>query len=268
MRSEAVNYQQWTPITEAPERGDLNDLLAINTGGYIFAGRIYKYPSGRIYVVAPFGRVYNDVDHWSYSRDEPEEEVLMVKPFGIFCAHWWNELGAILNIIQEHKVRSFFELGTLDGGMTALMLCEIRFGTLDRYRGFNLGLQHIDPRVNIVMAKTANNGNWAATKPAALFDVDLWNPETVEMIRREIADADWPGKIFLYCDGGDKIREAHLYWPLLRPGDLLGVHDYSDDPAAIGPEVYKADVADIIGAGRRRGEEALKRTRILLIEKP
>jgi hypothetical protein len=263
-----MNYQQWTPIAEADARGDLSECVAINTGGFIFAGRIYKYPRGGIYVQGPFGKIHTDIEHWSYGRNEPEQEMLMVKPFGIFCAHWWNEIGCLLNIIQDQQVKSFFELGTLDGGLTAKMLCEVRFGTLDRYRGYNLGLQHIDPRVNAVMAKTENLEKWHARPPAMLFDVDLFAKTTVDLIRQEINDPDWPGKIFLYCDGGDKIREAHLYWPLLRPGDLLGVHDYSDDDTAIGPEVYNVDVSDIIGSGKRRGEEALQGTRILLIEKP
>lgn len=262
-----MNYQQWTPILEADGRGDLNELVAINTGGYIFPGRVYKWPNGTIYVLGPYGRIHKDIGHWSYGKNEPEQEMLMVKPFGIFAAHWWNEIGHLLNIIQDFQVKSFFELGILDGGLTAKMLCEIRFGTLDRYRGFNLGLQHVDPRVNAVIERTADPTRWRTTRPAALFDVDLWQKTTVDLIRQEINNAEWPGKAFLYCDGGDKIREAHLYWPMLRPGDLLGVHDYSDDPAAIGPEVYRADVSDIIESGRRRGEESLRETRILLIEK-
>jgi len=33
----------------------------------------------------------------------------------------------------------------------------------------------------------------------------------------------------LYCDNGDKPRELELYAPLLRVGDLLGVHDYATE---------------------------------------
>lgn len=35
-------------------------------------------------------------------------------------------------------------------------------------------------------------------------------------------------KTFLYCDNGSKTREVILYAPLLKPGDMLGVHDWED----------------------------------------
>jgi hypothetical protein len=75
------------------------------------------------------------------------------------------------------------------------------------------------------------------------------------------------GKRFFYCDGGDKALEANMIWPYLLRGDLLGLHDYSDDPAAIGPEVFPDDIKEIIMTGRRRGRADLAETRIFLTEK-
>lgn len=34
------------------------------------------------------------------------------------------------------------------------------------------------------------------------------------------------GVSFLYCDGGNKIKEIELYAPLLKSGDYLGTHDW------------------------------------------
>ena len=59
------------------------------------------------------------------------------------------------------------------------------------------------------------------------------------------------------------MKEAKLYWPLLRRGDLLGVHDYSDNPQDTGCEVFPADVRELQG---KRIE--LPDTRILLLRKP
>lgn len=33
-------------------------------------------------------------------------------------------------------------------------------------------------------------------------------------------------KKLLYCDNGNKVREVNMYAPLLRKGDMLGVHDW------------------------------------------
>jgi hypothetical protein len=35
-----------------------------------------------------------------------------------------------------------------------------------------------------------------------------------------------PGKVFIYCDGGEKDTEVNLYAPLLKVGDIVGFHDY------------------------------------------
>ena len=36
-------------------------------------------------------------------------------------------------------------------------------------------------------------------------------------------------RALVFCDGGDKPRELHLYAPILRPGDLLLAHDYQNE---------------------------------------
>lgn len=48
---------------------------------------------------------------------------------------------------------------------------------------------------------------------------------------------DTKGKALLFCDNGDKLLEVRLYAPVLRPGDILAVHDW-------GSEVGLADIPD------------------------
>lgn len=252
-----MNYQQWKSLLVAP----IGKTVAVNTGGYIFPGTFYFRPDMALYCVGPYGKIYeyDAIETWSWSETEPVAEMLMVKPHGIFCAHWWNEIGHLLNIIQDFDVKMFVEIGTLDGGLSSLLIDRISYFPDFQYIGINLGLQYTDPRV---MEKIAN------TRGAVLQDADAWNLATVEWVIGFIADQKMARKrAMIYCDGGNKPREAHLYWPILRPGDLLGVHDYSDDPNSKGPEVYPADVSDIIAAGKRIGQDALADTRILLVEK-
>ena len=224
-------------------------------------GTFYRRPNNDLYVVGPYGKIYEtgEIETWSWSDTEPEQEMLMVKPHGIFCAHWWNEIGHLLNIVADLNVKTFCELGILDGGLTALFLDRARMFFDFNYLGINLGLQYTDMRV-IGLADGVNfQGRFV------LADMDLWQPRAVAAVSSFVRQCS--GRAMVYCDGGDKIKEAHLYWPVLRPGDLLGVHDYSDDPDSVGPEVYFSDVSDIIRAGKRLGQDDLKETRILLIEK-
>jgi len=47
----------------------------------------------------------------------------------------------------------------------------------------------------------------------------------------------WPA--FLYCDDGDKPREVQTFAPWLRPGDVIGCHDW-------GKEIGPADVQSVL----------------------
>lgn len=251
-----MNYQQWQPLATAP----LARVVAVNTGGYIFPGTFYRRPDNAPYVVGPYGKIHEfaEIETWSWSDTEPPQEMLMVKPHGIFCAHWWNEIGHLLNIIQENEIKLFVEIGVQDGGLASFLIDRVSYVRDFWYAGVDISTSRVDIRV----------GSECLHGRKLMLEADAWDKKTVVYITSKIAGQTIDGgRAMIYCDGGDKKREAALYWPVLRPGDLLGVHDYSDDPAAIGPEVYPADVSDILRTGKRLGREALAETRILLVEK-
>lgn len=251
-----MNYQQWKSLLVAP----IGKTVAVNTGGYIFPGTFYFRPDMALYCVGPYGKIYeyDAIETWSWSDTEPKEELLFAKPNGIFVCHWWNEVGHLLNTIDERGIKTLVEIGILDGGLSAIFL------SLSEYTGLQyLGVDFnsiVDPRVLAKVSKMPDR--------AEILMADAWEPDgrCMQTIRSLLAKTG-PNRAMIYCDGGNKPREAHLYWPILRPGDLLGVHDYSDDPNSKGPEVYPADVSDIIAAGKRIGQDALADTRILLVEK-
>lgn len=63
--------------------------------------------------------------------------------------------------------------------------------------------------------------------------------------------AQLPSPGILFCDNGDKPREVALYAPLLRAGELLVVHDWSDEgkghgAAEIGPADIPADLLRMV----------------------
>ena len=249
-----MNYQQWRPLDEAP----YGVRVAVNTGGYIFRGTFWESPAGR-YCVGPYGKTYypEEIKTWSWSQTEPEQEMLMVKPHGIFAAHWWNEIGHLLNILETFDVATMVEVGILDGGLSSLLIDRARWSENFHYVGVDLPGQF----ENYTDKRVVEN-----SRPRfQLFAADAHDETSV----RNIVALALPGRgrRFFYCDGGDKAREAKLFWPYLLPGDLLGLHDYSDVPGAIGPEVFPNDIEEIINMGRRRGLESLAETRIFLTEK-
>ena len=46
------------------------------------------------------------------------------------------------------------------------------------------------------------------------------------LIRARIED---PGQCFLLCDGGNKEKEWNTFAPFLKPGDVIGAHDWIND---------------------------------------
>lgn len=257
-----MNYQQWRPLIGPQSHSPFGKSVAINTGGYVFRGKVTIRPgTALLQVTDGLGNVYphSQIENWSWSATEPEQEMLMVKPHGIFVAHWWNEVGHLLRIITELDVKFFVEIGLLDGGLTAQILSTAEYTGM-RYLGIDPNAEHyVDKRV------------WSKIEGLSEIHADVWvesawDQSTISTLATQLPPIN--GRTMIYCDGGDKAKEAHLYWPILRPGDLLGLHDYSDDPESKGPEVFPKDVADLLEQGKRIGKEELAETRILLLEKP
>lgn len=54
------------------------------------------------------------------------------------------------------------------------------------------------------------------------FHEDVFCDKVVEHITNNIKDK----KTFIFCDGGNKIKEFNTYAPLLKSGDCIAVHDW------------------------------------------
>lgn len=52
---------------------------------------------------------------------------------------------------------------------------------------------------------------------------DLWLDDCAA-VKHVLANSEHP--LLLFCDNGDKPREFRTFVPLLRPGDLIAVHDW------------------------------------------
>lgn len=53
------------------------------------------------------------------------------------------------------------------------------------------------------------------------------------------------GKTLLLCDGGDKRREFNTFAPMLKPGDIIGAHDfYTSEEYWAWSEIGEDDVSD------------------------
>lgn len=178
---------------------------------------------------------------------------MFVEPHGIQLLHWWNEVGCLLKTVRAYKVKLFVEIGMFHGALSRILLDQCLDNPQFRYLGIEQDRDHIDDKVIRLCDQTSQ---------AEILIADAHSPETVEIVRSKIQAADSPALI--YCDGGDKILEAKLYWPLIRKGDLFGVHDYGAYGFP-GIEVFPDDVWYV-----RQGTDEIEMldTRILMVRKP
>jgi hypothetical protein len=112
--------------------------------------------------------------------------------------------------VMRHRPLMVIEIGTCKGGLSNLLSgCTAHYGgefhTMDVHSG---GEKNKYPLY----------GN--AT--FHLWDCFEHAEEIGELIRR-------PGQCFVLCDGGNKVREFSRFAEFLKPGDVIGAHDWIDE---------------------------------------
>lgn len=127
-------------------------------------------------------------------------------PYGVKTSHTWHEIGQILRIINDLDIQTFFELGSHVGGLASILL------PLNQYRDFVYFGIEIDGSII-----------YPTIKPR-IFVADILSDVAVDVVRRTKLNR----KSFIYCDGGDKIKEMGKYFSLLNSGDVIACHDYFD----------------------------------------
>ena len=132
-------------------------------------------------------------------------------PVGIPLSHSWREVGCILWIVQTFHLRAVAEIGVDQGGLAGILQAH---RSLD-YLGIELTMHTVHPSVAHIVIEAD-----ALAEPT-LRTVLHW----IEQRR----------PVLVYCDDGDKPKEVQLYAPILRPGDVLGVHD-------LGSEIQESDL--------------------------
>lgn len=123
-----------------------------------------------------------------------------------------NQVDIYHHLIKKYDVKTFIELGTFMGGLTYEMM-----------------LHH--PKLDICSFESTGCLHSKLRGRPEFCMRDIFSDTTVEFISNVIKNTD--GTVFLFCDNGNKIKEFWLYYPYLRDGDLVLVHDY---PAEATPE--------------------------------
>ena len=138
---------------------------------------------------------------------------------GYDMQHRYEDLALIREVLSDWEPLMAVELGTAEGGFTALLA-----DTIAEWSGSVLSVDHVAcPRAVKLLEDFPN---------LSLMTADVLtetHAAIVKAISRFPVDDEQLGGMLLYCDNGNKMRELRLYAPHVAHGGLLGVHDWETE---------------------------------------
>lgn len=194
-------------------------------------------------------------------------------PYGIKISHTWFEAASLSRFVCYQGIKGFIELGIHVGGLAALMISRCLFDKSFRYVGVELQDEIIHPAVKDAAAYIGVR--------ARIMTADIYSKTTKTDLKKWIKFVQGP--CLLYCDGGDKARELKMYHSILRAGDIIAGHDFTnyktpvagipeyhkiDGEGSPRPELFKADINFLNSLGFVRVKHHLEQTRIVAFIKP
>lgn len=113
------------------------------------------------------------------------------------------------------------ELGTGTGGFSLYLAgyCAIHDYSFHTFDTGKMTHSHQKPNLGALGSILRLGGS--------VHNRDVFSEETRLYIATIVQGNE--GSAFIYCDNGDKPKEAEMYAPLLRSGDYLGVHDFGTE---------------------------------------
>ena len=132
----------------------------------------------------------------------------------------------IQKMLAEFSPDLIVELGTKYGGMTVMFHDACPEALLYSY-------DHRDYGDELNNESIHGRDACADNVHFMIEDVLNVNQNIVNLL------VNYTGKVFLYCDNGNKVEEVHAYAPFLKSGDMLGFHDCPD-------EITPEQVADVL----------------------
>lgn len=161
------------------------------------------------------------VKRWLYSQRNSSF-------LGVRVLQRWVDFVVWEKLLNTHKeLRAIIELGAAPGSFSIFLLLQsmqrgMKFWTYDIKRFKGLGIATSQVARQLDLARHFRQG-------------DIFDPHSslIEVISRRPA----LHPLILLCDNGDKPREFCTFVPHLWKGDLVGVHDWTEEfgPANVKP---------------------------------
>jgi len=146
-----------------------------------------------------------------------------------FLERGWWQVGEKNTIIQQHpNIKSYMlellaevrpeliiEIGTSFGGL-AVVISEVI-----KELNLSTGFDSYESSIRQWIPELAEHYGFN------LINKSIGDPETDKEIILKIQNTS--GRVVILCDGGGKPYEFNTFAPALKPGDVIGGHDYAVD---------------------------------------
>ena len=163
--------------------------------------------------------------------------------FGVSTMQSWDDLFFLNEVLNNPttKLNTIIELGTFRGGLAVF------FGLHAFSRGIECITFDIRPEPEGLFQR------YRELLPITFHSMDVFSEEAKSIVSEKAEK----GRIFLFCDGGEKPMDFATYAPLMRDWDFIFVHDkgreihqHEVDPIAEanGLTPYYQEEANLVGA--------------------
>ena len=133
----------------------------------------------------------------------------------VHIAHEPGSVELIQSLVRRIRPSVIVELGTYMGGLTLALHDAWPKAELHSFDVKNV------PGEIVSSFPGSARREWFGPHVHFYADSVLGTPHN--FVREVLAR---PGRALLYCDNGDKAAEVNTYGPMLKRGDVLGVHDW------------------------------------------
>jgi hypothetical protein len=127
--------------------------------------------------------------------------------------------------IDTHRFEYIVEIGTQKGALSTYFANMAAITERFYFDTFEL-----NPYVDYYSRTNEGCGHWldkiSKISPFVnSYHGNSFSREVIEHIKLNVSDK----KTFIFCDGGDKIKEFWIYSEIIKPGDCIAVHDWGTE---------------------------------------
>jgi len=160
-----------------------------------------------------------------------------------YSAIYWQEY-----FVESNRFEYIVELGSQKGALStylANMAAITESYIFDTYEAFPYPYEETDGSDIQLRSRYNGTGHWFEKMAEISPYINMYYENVFDKpVFNHIKENMEQFKTYIFCDGGNKLRELHLYARLLKKGDRIAVHDWGIEvkPEQVQPIMEEFDL--------------------------